>query len=110
MAYQVTTINADGSREYNTIRNKQISPTLLEVIKDRLGGGYLQIVPEFTDYGARQCIAFCDEEGKLKGLPLNPKATYLWYACMAPQPFRQDTLHGPIVIVTADTPEEFQAI
>ena len=55
-------------------------------------------------------MAFCDEEGKLKPLPLNAKATYLWYACLAPEAFRPDQLHGPIAIVTADTPEELEAL
>ena len=106
MAYQVTVIEPDGR---STVEALDKVPDN-KWIKRRLEGGWLEVIPHFEQYGARPCVAFCDEEGKLKGLPLNPKATYAWYTCLAPEPFRPDQLHGPIVIVTADTPEELEAL
>lgn len=106
MAYQITTILPDGRHTYET----QPEAPDNEWLKTRLHGGWLEVIPHFEQYGGRPCVAFCDEEGKLKGLAMNPKATYLWYACLAPEPFVPDHLHGPIVIVTADTPEEMGAL
>lgn len=109
MAYTVTIIGADGSVSAvdNYVYNQEYCTAL---IKAGLDGAYLEVVPNFDKYGNAPCVAFCDEEGKLKGLPLNPKATYLWYACLAPQPFVVDHLHGPIVIVTADDPADLQKL
>jgi DNA mismatch repair protein MutH len=38
-------------------------------------GGYIEKVPGFTRFEGRNCYAFANEEGKLKQLPLNSKAT-----------------------------------
>ena len=64
-------------------------------------GGNIEIVPYFTRYEDKPAVAFCNEEGKLHGLPVNQRATKLWYA----QELRfmgRDILVGPIVIVTGD--------
>ena len=63
-------------------------------------GGYTETVPYFTTYEGKQCVAFCDEEGKLKGKPLNAAAQTLWEAQW---PVRlADYLVGDVVIVTGD--------
>jgi hypothetical protein len=45
-------------------------------------GGWLELVPFFDtivwDAELHQCLAFCDEEGKLKNKPINMQATWLW--------------------------------
>jgi hypothetical protein len=45
-------------------------------------GGYLELVPYFDtihwDGELHQCVAFCDEEGKIKGKEFNITATLLW--------------------------------
>lgn len=45
-------------------------------------GGPIETVPYFDTVEIAghvyQCIAFCDEEGKLAGKPLNSPATILW--------------------------------
>jgi hypothetical protein len=64
-------------------------------------GGYIQLVPYFLCYEGEPCIAFCDEEGKLNGLPVNERATALWHM-LEPRFIRQDVLVGPIVIITGD--------
>jgi len=87
-------------------------PPTLELLKDAIGGGYLEVVPgwdRITHAGDRhRCIAFCDEDGKHKQLPMNMMATMLWDKCMrqacgigcAP-----DYLTGQIAVVYGD--EEF---
>lgn len=61
-------------------------------------GGYIEVVPYFTSYEGERCIAFCDEEGKLKGKSVNAVATNLWYDQFA-EIAQADVLVGDIVIV-----------
>lgn len=104
--YTVTTIHPSGE----TVRERVPAPLPGDFIKRRLDGAWLELVPHFDQYGGQACVAFCDEEGKLKALAMNPRATYLWYACIVPEPFVPDTLHGPVIIVTSDTPSEMEAL
>lgn len=104
--YYVTTIHPSGEQTRETLEHAPDH----KWIKARLADGWLEIAPHFEQYGDKPCVAFCDEEGKLKGLAMNGKATYLWYACLAPEPFIPDTLHGPVVIVAADTQAEIQEL
>lgn len=64
-------------------------------------GGDIELVPYFTKYEGKPCVAFCDEDGKHKGMPINQRATALWYE-MEPRFMGRDVLVGPIVIVTGD--------
>lgn len=106
MAYRIAIIQPSGTVMHETTDavpdNKRI--------KRGLNGGWLETVPHFDMYGALPCVVFGDEEAKLKGLAINGRATYLWYACLAGHPFRPDTLHGPIYIVAADTENELRAL
>jgi hypothetical protein len=44
-------------------------------------GGYIEAVNTMYDEaGVSQAIFWCNEEGKLQGLPVNERATALWYA------------------------------
>lgn len=61
-------------------------------------GGDIETVPYFTRYQGEPCVAFCNEAGKLDGLPVNRRATILWHG----QRPINDYLVGPIVIVTGD--------
>ena len=70
----------------------------LEQLKAGLDGGRLEVVPQFTRFAGKPCVAFCDEEGKLKNLPFNPTAHILWEAA-AGHTIRNDNLVGPIVII-----------
>lgn len=45
-----------------------------EAIRKAIGGGMVQCVP-LSDSGL---LLWCDDEGKLKGLPYNDKATAVW--------------------------------
>lgn len=44
----------------------------LNELKSFIGGGYVEVV----NIGSKMLLV-CDEEGKLKGLPFNEKATYI---------------------------------
>jgi hypothetical protein len=49
-------------------------------------GGYIQEIPLFNtidfDGHIHDCVAFCNEEGKVDGLEFNIQATRLWNAAM----------------------------
>jgi hypothetical protein len=60
-------------------------PTVAE-LKAGIGGGYLELVPGFRTivYGnvVMDCVAFCDEDGKGRGLDVNNVATIAWDAAL----------------------------
>lgn len=73
-------------------------PKLQELV-----GGYIETVPHFKEYEGEKCVAFCDEEGKLKGHKINAEATKIWYnqpemVKLGDRRF-QDYLVGVVVIV-----------
>lgn len=63
-------------------------------------GGYIEAIPGFTKLNGEPCVAFCDEEGKLKGKPYNAAATQLWTQCFK-GPI-DDVLVGDILVLTGD--------
>ena len=81
------------------------NPRTYKEIKKLLNGGMLQLIPHFDTYNNKPCHAYCDDEGKIKQLPINEFATILWMTQL-PSPI-DDVLVGPIVIVTGD--DEFMA-
>lgn len=66
-------------------------------------GGYIETVPGLTSYNhegrQHRCFAFCNEEGKLKQLPRNERATQLWHRARRSG---SDFLCGDVVIVFGD--------
>lgn len=94
-------ITVDGER---TVRTYDKSPSLAD-LKAGLDGGRIELVPYFNriEYQGkvRECIAFCNDEGKLCGLPSNQIATNLWYK-VAPQMAYHDYLVGPIIVLWGD--------
>lgn len=104
--YYVTIYYANG--DFDIQGPSETNPPL-DVLQ-KIVGGYIEAVPHFDRYGDRECVAFCNEEGKLNHMPMNARATYLWYACLAPQPFVPDALHGDVVIVAYDTDAEREAL
>lgn len=69
-------------------------------ISAAINGGLIQLVPYFSRYDGKDCVAFCNEEGKLNHLPLNASATALW-AAQLDVPL-VDYLVGPVVIISGD--------
>jgi hypothetical protein len=72
-------------------------------------GGYIETVPYFDtlllDGKRERCVAFCNEEGKLGGLPMNEIAQALWADTLAYQGMTgviDDYLVGPIAVVIGD--------
>jgi|KBSMisStandDraft_5_1062788.scaffolds.fasta_scaffold01329_28 hypothetical protein len=90
------------------VREIDGSPTL-DVLKAGIGGGHIEIVPYFNtiQHGKKQhrCVAFCDENGKLTGLPMNMPATKLWDNAMRKAVgcgASPDFLVGDIAVVFGD--------
>lgn len=69
--------------------------------------GYIEAVPYLETYEDRPCKAWANEEGKLRGLPLNPGATEVWREAVRPHVLN-DVLVGTVVIVSADTARELR--
>jgi hypothetical protein len=87
-------------------------PLTLPELKDAIGGGYIEVVPGFVSWADRRsgkrvkCVAFCDEEGIRKGLPVNLIATVLWRRQPNLQYVPNDLL-GQVAVVFGD--DEFMA-
>lgn len=75
-------------------------PPSLDVLQKAVGG-HIECVPYFTRYGEERCIAFCNEEGKLEGLPPNPVAQNLWEKAVG-DGLLGDFLVGNILLVVGD--------
>lgn len=100
---KTTILKTDGTRvvrEYPEGR-----PTLKEE-QAAVGDGLIETVPHLELFEGEQCVAFCNEEGRIDGLPFNADATKLWLANLGKGPFRYEPLlYGDVIILTGD--EEF---
>jgi hypothetical protein len=72
----IVTPNGPGERRHFT------GPLDLSVLKGAVGG-HIEVVPYFNtieiDGGLRDCVAFCNEDGKGHlALPANKPATVMW--------------------------------
>jgi len=68
-------------------------------LRDLLGGS-LETVP-FMQKRGEYSVAYCDEEGQIKGLEFNPVATRMWLNILAKrgEPLRyQPRLFGPVLL------------
>lgn len=74
----------------------------IDMLQAAIGGGSIETVPYFGIYDGQECVAFVDEEGKLKGFPLNHTATALWNAQVQGGLRGRDYLVGPVAIVCGD--------
>lgn len=84
------------------------SPSL-QLLKEAIGGGLIETVPYFdsiiTHTGQlKKCVAFVDEEGKLKGQAINVMANKLWHQAQQRRGHApiQDVLVGKVCIVWGD--------
>ena len=89
-----TKINTDAA-EFKIIEDSKDEPTLKQA--QEFVGGYVEgITFPNGDY------LIINEEGKLKGLPLNPEATALWKATFDNDNFvtgRKDFVVGPAMLI-----------
>ena len=63
-------------------------------------GGYLERVPMWQRFNGAECVALCDEEGKIKEKPVNVAATVEWQRAQS-LPV-DDVLVGTVVVLTGD--------
>jgi len=63
--------------------------------------GYIELVPRFTKFFGRLCLAFCNEEGKLHGKMPNLLAHHYWEESVG-RVITEDHLVGNIVIIVAE--------
>ncbi len=93
------------------IEDRDSKPTLEELQK-AVGGGLIERVPYFNQVRfdkvginskarSRTCVAFCNEEGKLKDMDINARATTMWADSLGRPAF--DILLGNVVILTGDS-------
>jgi len=90
----ILTIPCDPTKEVR-VREAAKEPPLQEL--QDLVDGYIEIVPQWSRHFGQRCIAYCNEEGKLRGLPMNHRATAFWWAALGQRV--DDVLVGDIVLV-----------
>jgi uncharacterized protein DUF3846 len=73
----------------------------LDMLKKAVGG-WIETVPYFNKLHGEDCVAFCNEEGKLDHLPFNKHATELWYGQLVGRASPLDVLVGPVAIIQGD--------
>ena len=97
----VIIIPAD-EREAIRSRETDTQPTLQEL--QDLVDGYIEQVPGWLDYVGKPCVVYCNEDGKQRELPVNKRATRLWWSKLGGGVFN-DVLCGDIVLVV-DLPDK----
>lgn len=80
-------IRTTGAVELHEVSEEAESDFLTEAV-----GGWFQCVP--LERNLRGFYLWCNEEGKLEDLPINPVATGLWIISYGPT----DTICGDVVI------------
>jgi len=75
--------------EMRVIEKEKLSLEFMQ----RTVGGYIQVVPL-----GGSTVLVCNEEGKLKGLPLNDKATLLWEKVYG----KTDIIVGNVIIAKSN--------
>lgn len=96
---RVIVIHADGAVDAPIEVAVSDGEAVLGLLQKAVGG-YIEAVPFWDRYEGEQSVAFCNEEGKLETMPLNAKATDLWYAILNGKGFVvKDYLVGDIAVV-----------
>lgn len=94
---QLLTIHVDG----RTTSQQVLNPNILNLLQEAVDG-YIEVIPYFDTIEDKSCVAFCDEEGKLKGKPINHAAQLLWRESMKKHNLAlDDMLVGDVAIVIA---------
>jgi hypothetical protein len=66
--------------------------------------GYIEAVPKWQDYMGKPCVVYCNEDGKFRNLPVNKRATGIWWQKLGGGQY-DDVLCGDIVLVV-DLPDK----
>jgi len=90
----ILVIPADGTQPIRRYEASKEPP--LQQLQDWVDG-YIERVPLFDRWEDLRCNVYANEEGKLRNLPVNERATMAWWVTIG-QPV-QDMLVGDIVIV-----------
>lgn len=94
----IITLNYDGTRHRLETNDWNILKEVQYIV-----GGYIQEIPGFDTYAGYQCVAFCNEEGKIKELPVNFMACKAWYEAMDKKGLKTvDVLCGNVAVVYGD--------
>ena len=102
MKGQVIIVPADPAQPVrHEPRDKQ--PDLQEL--HNILGGYIEPVPHWEWHNEQPCVVWCNEEGKLRDLPVNDRATLMWWNVLGGKPPGGDYLVGNVVIVV-NLPDE----
>lgn len=95
----ILAVNTDGTMSTRVVSDPGVLIHLRAIV-----GGHIEIVPGWDhillDGVRRSCVAFCNEEGKLLDLPINHRATDMWYGCLGGPV--ADYLCGNIAVVWGD--------
>lgn len=98
MRGKITKIDVDGTE---TVKEYAAAIPLSDLQEGV--GGYIEIIPAFDSFRGGPCVVFGNEEGKIRDLPVNVKATTHWRENVR----TNDYLTGSVVIVTGD--DEFMS-
>lgn len=103
MQGRMVTIAADGTIAVEPLDRAPSLERLQKIV-----GGYVEMVPGFdrmVENGVRtRVVVFCNEEGKLDGLPPNPTATKMWIDSAGRQGIPvDDLLCGTVVVLSGDS-------
>lgn len=99
-------INTDGSGSTRELDK----PPELDELRDAVGG-WIELVPYFQcvvegpdQERIDECIVYCNEEGKIRNMAHNAKASRMWRDAQLRKfgTSLSDTLMGPIVILWGD--------
>jgi hypothetical protein len=94
MKGSVIIIPADASQPLTQMLAEK-QPTLQEL--HAIVGGYIEVVPHWDDHNGEPCVVYCNEEGKLNELPINDRATLMWWNVLGQRV--NDVLVGNVVLL-----------
>lgn len=85
-------VTADGQLNSEIVDKPPTLERMQEIV-----GGWLELVPGFSRFQDERAVAYCDEEGRLKHLPVNALASEAWWQSCPAQ--RGQTLRGTVLIL-----------
>ncbi len=106
MRGKMIVVNVDGT----IIKQNLSSVPPLKVLNEKIGG-FLESIPYFNkvyDEGEiHNCVAFCNQHGKINGEPSNSTATLMWFKSFTeitkqPAEALDDYIAGNVVILYGD--------